>query len=433
MNSRILLRAIYMCSLSLLSLSMWPVDAQVIEGPGGVAATSGACFQAHCAATLSNYAGSGIPSASTLALQKGLSSGGGSSVGLGCSTNSKIAACSYATPGPSGKYIRVFDVQNFIELSDTGTTPPFGPSTFGSAPIVLDDGGVIAADSGTVAVRSRPVSGVASTWTYVPKEISTGVADEGTPVSPVLVGSKIIFIAEKCPDFDPDDPDGPSQPPCGISTYKVTQDSTTGAYSLTAVRSFSRLSVTSGTTTHWYETLNTPTVDKATGRVYIVASELCFGCGVTKPRDGRLFVADVDKSSGAISNLTAIYRFPGPSGASPLLVPNTTAGSVTGNGIYFDGLAHHSSSLLPVCNIGAADPILDGSLYAACFYGLVDASVGTSPTAPTLRFGVAFEGSTFQAGAALDPRGDFGCTHTSDPGHCSRLRVARAQLTRGIA
>lgn len=223
--------------------------------------------------------------------------------------------------------------------------------------------------------------------------------DNNDPVSPVLVGPKIIFIAERCATDTGYVPGTPV--PCGIATYKIAQDGN-GVYKLTGPLAFARLSVTSGQTTRYYETLNTPTVDTQHGRVYIVASELCGGCSAFEARKGNLFVADIDKSSGAISNLLPVSPFPGPSGASPVLALNKTISGVTGNALYFDGLAHYAAGGSGDCTNSTAT----GTETDGCFYGFMDSTVGTVATPAVAQVWTRkFIGRMFQAGGARDPRG----------------------------
>ncbi|WP_428311207.1 hypothetical protein [Hydrocarboniphaga sp.] len=285
--------------------------------------------------------------------------------------------------------MRVFDASTYTQYGDSNNI--FVPSAFGSAPIVLSDGGVIAADAKRVGYRPP---GNNTTWITTRKKTTdtTPVNDDGTPVSPVLVGSKIVFIAEKCPIGS----SPTTAPDCGISTYKVVQSGTT--VTSLDLKAFKRLKVGS----NYYETLNTPTVDLVHNRVYIAASIICPACGLNQDRDAKIFSADIDPASGGISNLTAIYSFTGPGGASPVLVVGEQIGGVTGNGIYFDGQTHYVPPATPDCSASVAT----ASDYAGCFYKIFDTTAGTTPTVIASAVWVhSYRGSTFQAGGALDPRG----------------------------
>lgn len=174
---------------------------------------------------------------------------GGSGVGLGCSSSGTIVACSYQTAtGDEDKYVRVFDAATYTEYNDLNN--PFFVTSFTSAPIVLDSGGVIAVDSKYVGYRPP---GDNQSWVYVRKKTIeadlTHVNDDGLPVSPVLVGSKIIFIVEKCPAGTIP----ASGPSCGISSYKIAQDGG-GNYTVSSVKAFTRLKIGSV----YYETLKYP-------------------------------------------------------------------------------------------------------------------------------------------------------------------------------
>jgi hypothetical protein len=367
----------------------------------------------------------------------------GSGIGLGCSSNLSIVACSYFGATGSTDNLEIFDGSgtSLYRSNRSGQDPGMGPTAAYAAPIVFADGSVLAVDQDSIAYYFQR----AGRWTSVSTPLPAGF---GIPVSPVMVTDHIGFLASHC--------DNVSQPPsyfnapapCGVLTFGVTA---AGVSILDRAYIFdARVNNRNG---HgFFETLNVPTVDtagpvknaagRAEPRVYVLASEICVGCaneatgnpGLLVRRQGRLQTVDVDPASGLMSAcyggrlpntclpatqtppVDAIrvildkdlfgrvhneaIDFPGPSGSTPLLVKNA-AGQAQ---IFFDGLNRSRSLGSGSCPLPGKPQMrhLNWSALMGCFYAVVDDGAALSPL-----WVRKFPAAQFQAAATLDPDGYF--------------------------
>jgi outer membrane protein assembly factor BamB len=251
----------------------------------------------------------------------------GSRQGLGCSANTVIAACSYA--GPAANVV-AYDYDG-ARLWDSGAA--LDATAFASAPLVLADGSVIAADR-HVLVRFTPLG--ATAW-------QTPLPHGGIPISPVTTqdGSVVVLATQGGPVYAFDVATGAA---AGVLFIRRT-DADPG----------------------FFETANTPAVRG--NRVYVVAHHQIGG---VRDAGGLSWLVAVDVGGADLppeSRLTVAWHheFGGPSGASPLAI---------GPDIFFDGdRAAPGGAIAPrtiaVRDTGAAPQLLwqqpSGGLVRASF------------------------------------------------------------------
>ncbi len=272
----------------------------------------------------------------------------GSAVGLGCASNGSVVACSLAASGAdgAGRHLAVYDATG-NRLGGADGFAGLGPTAFASAPMVSEDGSVVAADADHL-FRFDPDG-----------QVRWSVALSGAlPISPILVGSDTLLLATKPAS-------GSSFAP--VSAYALEDGAVLGQLPLTSPEGD-------------FGTVNTAA---AFGRRVYVVSELLAADGTPAPDHlGRLFAIDVGDAAGPGPALRVAWSFDfrGPSGASPLVVPDEQGRPR----IYFDGE-------------GTAGATTDTPL----FFGVVDEG-----SAPRLLWTQALAAGA-QASAALDPRGGF--------------------------
>lgn len=257
-------------------------SAEERSSPGFWVATEG-CAMAHCSPSMSDQALVEYPAGElSVAWDAG---GPGSIVGLGCSSNGSVAACSSATDTGA---LRVYESDGTLVWDSGGL---LGSTAFTSAPLVGIGGDVIAADKDAI-IRFDPGGGVR--W-------EAELTGEGSPISPIPLSPELLFAAS-------------------LGGPVTLVDSLTGAVldSRTLTRA-GKLGV--------YDTINTPGYDADTGRIYVLAERKVLGIGTG---DGSLIALEVvtlPDGSRSLEEAWA-YDFNGPSGASVTVLPS---------GIYFDG------------------------------------------------------------------------------------------------
>lgn len=206
---------------------------------------------------------------------------GGSGKGLGCSSNGTIAVCSYASL--AGDNVVAYG-PNGTRLWTSGQR--LGPTAYTSAPIVFQNGSVIAADQNNV-IRFDPQGQVA--WSKP--------MPGGAPISPVLTKSGAVILATV---------GGP------ISAYTAGTGDFIGSTVING----------DADPTQVYDTVNTPCV--VGNRIYVSA----------QLRDGdvgRLVALDFNPADATQPfRIAWSFYFGGPSGASPTCIGDT---------VYFDGFS----------------------------------------------------------------------------------------------
>jgi hypothetical protein len=208
----------------------------------------------------------------------------GSRLGLGCSGNAQIVACTF---NGAADNLAVYDYAG-VRRWTSGTL--LTDKAYTSAPVVLANGDILAADD-TQLVRFSPTGGIV--W-------QAALVDGGTPISTVPMGNGVILVGTY-----------------GGPLY--TFDDTTGALLGTL---FVRRSPDDA---GFFETINTPAA--AGARAYVAMHHQT--AGVPDPDHRAWLVAvDVDRASAEPMTMAWHFEFGGPSGASPLLINRT---------IYFDG------------------------------------------------------------------------------------------------
>jgi hypothetical protein len=234
------------------------------------------CSMAHCDMDLSGAANAAAPLSSDTRVVI-TNHTPGASLGLGCTSNYKIVACTYNSMTRSlivfdGDGNRIFDSSRLLDST-----------AFTSVPLISTTGEVIAADDQTL-VRFAADGNIV--W-------QTSIVGTGTPISPVLTNNGVILLATSG-DV--------------ISSYDVETGARLGAFPV-------KLDGLN------YGTQNTPSVNG--NRVYVsMAAE-------NLKSHGRLVAIDVDSSNKAAPlSIAWSYEFGGPSGASPLF---------QGGVVYFDG------------------------------------------------------------------------------------------------
>ncbi len=311
------------------------------------------CSMAHCDPAMSDRDPISAPLGPGVVQRWHDESVQGPSVGLGCASNGNIAACSLAgSSGTAGPFLVAYDAEGH-HLWDAG--PLLDSYAFTSAPMMGEDGSVIAADD-RMLIRFDSDGQVR--W-------STPTAG-GIPISPTLVQGAIVLA---------------TKPASGTNQAPVS------AYDLETGVKLAQLSLSSPSGN--FGTVNTPAA--RSGRVYIATQLLTASGGADPSHLGRLYAIDVAASAADPAqrlNVAWTFDFRGPSGASPLIVPDA-AGRAR---IFFDG---HGLAGAP------ADTPL--------FFGIVD-----NGSAPGLLWTYALPG-TAQASAAADPRGGLWVFGARDP------------------
>lgn len=149
-------------------------------------ATSG-CAQSHCTPDSSGLAGSPPPLGTVseqayMPTQDMYGDPQGSNKGLGCSSNESVVACSFVGPAPEEEgdltgMIRVYKAAGGTLLQEWAVDS----SASKSAPIVLSDGGVIAADRHKLYYR-KP--GLIPAQNQAIVEVSKRQLNDGVDVGP---------------------------------------------------------------------------------------------------------------------------------------------------------------------------------------------------------------------------------------------------------
>ncbi len=334
LNQRKLRGNWFRISLPLLVSTALHAAPNVPNGPG--------CQMAHCDPQMSDNAQTSVPSGSNLV--SGPDNLEGSGLGLGCASNLTTAACTFyghrlnGGNQPVGN-LRVYDATG-MELFQSGETQVNSLQSLGkwagsSAPIVFNDGSVLAVDDQYIAYYYRDINGNwASTAQQLPNYNqvfhSDGTIESAIPTSPVMISNNIALIATSCHNSTKPMVDHPA--PCQVSTWKIdttgTQPVITGldsAYIYDAAIGAlpdSQHNPNQGNQdgNGYFDTQNTPTVDpqgpNGKPRVYILASEVCYttatpgsaACtpGLLTRRQGRLMAVDVDPTSGYISSCSVL-------------------------------------------------------------------------------------------------------------------------------
>lgn len=295
------------------------------------------CSMAHCDQRLSDQTGVIGPKSAHL-VHVDVYTGG--SLGLGCASNTYIAACTYQQTKENLPRLIVFNAhgQRIWEDNDL-----LGPTAFMSAAIVGADNTIIAADQNYL-LRVDPMSNLVL-W-------KKHKNDNGIPISPVLVGSRLnmVLLATKSASLE--------FPLKSRAAEISVWDVNTGTL-------LSSKPLTDPSTGKLYVTRNTPAVKG--NRVYIVTE------ADRDPTDGRFYALDICESKicGGRGKVSVAWHFDfsGTSGASPLLI---------GSRIFFDSRVGS--------NIGT-------------FMAIEDTGVG-----PLLVWSREFSGY-FYASAVQDPRG----------------------------
>lgn len=271
----------------LLSLSCappaddWTSDAEPGALEQGLSFSLGSqgCPMAHCDGRMSDRVNLTPPLSAATAVRWHDTAPNGSSIGLGCSSNGTVVACTYKH-GLLDNLV-VYGAHGFRRWS---SGLHLNSDAYASAAMVSPSGDVIAADTDHV-VAFNPSGSVA--W----KTPTPG----GLPISPVLLSNGAVVLATK---------GGP------VSAYRSSDGALIGS-----------LSLQDSPGSEYYDTQNTPCVSG--NRVY-VSTEKRNDAAHT----GRLFAIDVDPAASPPLQVRWSYAFGGPSGASPLRI---------GNVIYFDG------------------------------------------------------------------------------------------------
>lgn len=253
------------------------------------------CAQAHCDQALSGNAQEPAPAGPVAPLWHDTSVAG-SLAGLGCSSNTSLVACSFASTPSQPTSLRAYSPGGAVLWSST----LLNTHAATSAPMVSPAGGVIAADS--VQLVSYNQDGSLAWSTNTPG---------GTPWSPVITDQGVIVLATT---------GGP------ISAY----DAATGKLLSTL---WLNGTVTAGGVVHtgYYETLNTPAVNG--NRVYISTQFHDSATNSILPY-GRLYAIDFGLTGAGTESFSVAwsYNFAAPSGGSPSVVVNQGVPT-----IYFDG------------------------------------------------------------------------------------------------
>ncbi|MFN7997159.1 MAG: PQQ-binding-like beta-propeller repeat protein [Bryobacteraceae bacterium] len=243
-------------------------------------ATTG-CAMAHCDTRMSDATRMTPPTGSNLQVVFHDPNPQGSGRALGCASNGRMVACTYANSDPSLPNLVVYDGDGNQKFS-SGTL--LDDKAAASVPMMDSSGGLIAADD-HVVVRYDSNGNIL--WqTPTPG---------GTPISPVITRGGTVVLATR---------GGP------ISVYSVKD----GIYE-------GLLYPRDSGATDFYDTVNTPCVVE--NRIYI-----SMALRNDPQNTGRLYAFDISHSSNSPIRTAWYYTFGGPSGASPLCEKNA---------VYFDG------------------------------------------------------------------------------------------------
>lgn len=292
------------------------VVAAGLAGGSPPAAAAGAfvlpskgCPMAHCDARLSDGVGLAPPVA---AVEVHVDRDSAGAVGgLGCVSNSRLAACTGSADPSQMSNLSVYDADGRLLWQDGGL---LDETAWYSAALISADDQVIAADRNSL-IRVAPLTGQILWQQSKP--------DDGTPISPVLFGSdaSMVLLATKA-DAGIGEPE--------LSVWDAATGTLLWHQALSDPLSGAR-----------FATVNTPAVSG--NRAYLLAA------GVGNPNDARLTAVDVCESDlcGGRGRLTVAWqhRYDGPSSASPVLA---------GNRLFFDGLKGRSTGLFyAVDDLGA--------------------------------------------------------------------------------
>jgi hypothetical protein len=291
------------------------------------------CPMAHCDSRLSDTVGLAPPS---LAVEVHVDrDSAGATGGLGCVSNARLVACTGSADPTQKSNLSVYDADGGLVWQDNGR---LDETAWYSAALISTDDHVIAVDRHRL-LRVAPLTGQI-VWEQLKP-------DDGTPISPVLVGSdaSMVLLATKAD--------------AGTGTPELSVwDAATGVL-------LWHQTLTDPSSGALFATVNTPAVRG--NRAYLLAA------GVGNPNDARLTAVDICESQacGGRGRLQVAWQlgYDGPSSASPLL---------SGNRLFFDGLRGRTTGL---------------------FYAVDDLGNGASQ-AWVKRFA-----SRFGFSAALDPRG----------------------------
>lgn len=291
------------------------------------------CPMAHCDSAMSDAVNAVLPtSISQVRVDRNAP---GAKTGLGCVSNTRLVACTGSGDPTVQSNLIVYDADGNRIWTDGGI---LGDKAWTSAAMINADGHVIAADPAWL-LRADPTTGTIL-W-------KSAKPDNGTPISPVLVGSSTDMVLMAT-----------SSPSVGVPSEVSVWDAATGAL-------LSHQPIVDPVTGAAFVTVNTPAVKG--NRAYVVTS------ADGDSNQGRLYALDICESAacGGRGALTVAWHFDfdGPSQSSPLLV---------GKRLYFDGLKGQSTGL---------------------FFGVDDLG-----GAPSLAWSRRFTGR-FGASAAHDPRG----------------------------
>lgn len=272
----------------------WPAQATPVARTGGQAFLPVAiapyprvlddsfftgCAMAHCTPSLSDDAHAVIPTAPVTRLWGPDPLGEGSSYGVGCTSNGRLAACAYLTG------VTVYDgagnIQWWVDLS---------PLTWFSAPIVTPYDTVVTASVGEVAHYDR-----------FGRKLWANSHFSGNPISPVILQpNPTIIVATASGDL-------------------VAIDLWSGAL----LGGPFQMTHREGPLNLPCRTANTPGVRVGYGRFYIAAD-------CTVGNRGQSFLMAYDFQPGQPDSFSLAWEFPyvGASGASPTIIADR---------IYFDG------------------------------------------------------------------------------------------------
>lgn len=248
------------------------------------------CPMAHCDCQMTDNANAVVPTSQDTSILWHDTIPSGSGIGLGCSSNGHLAACTYMNP--TGDNLVIYNSAGERLWTSGNLLSRFA---WTSAPMVDKNGGVIAVDESNLIRFDRKGKII---W-------KTAIAG-GLPISPVITESGIIVLATR---------GGP------ISAYRSTDGSLIG-----------ELWIRVGST--YFHTINTPCVRK--NRVYISVQAI----NDTSDKPAALLVAiDIDPENNN-EQICQKWTFPfiGPSGASPVCINDV---------IYFDGQKYIQNNLRP--------------------------------------------------------------------------------------
>ncbi len=276
-----------------------------------------------------------------------------------------MVACTFSGGGTSTAPInlRVYDGDGNELFNDASSL--LDSFAWGSAPIVFNNGTVLAVDDNYIAIFKA-----GATNNILGKQRLVNAAGKrlgGIPISPVMVNDHIVLLATICKA---------NETACPVSTWDISGTPTLLDYAF--------VTATVKGSTVAFETANTPTVDQQNSRVYLVMSGVCppkqGGCA--QAGYGRLQALDIDVT-GHITISAWHYgdgdNLASDAESSPLLIKNNS----NQNQIFFD--AHDS-----INSVGYFIGVTDGG-------GITPSAVWQQP----------FNKSRFVAAAARDLRSDL--------------------------